>query len=98
MIETEKILRGFWLTEKSNYLSASRNQYVFRVALDATREQVGQAIRREFGVVPLRINLLRHKGKLRSLRTMGRPAVAVRGADEKKAFVALHKDEKIEIL
>jgi large subunit ribosomal protein L23 len=98
MVEVEKILRGFWLTEKSNFLSSSRNQYVFRVALGATREQVERAIRREFGVVPVRVNLLRRKGKVRRLRVTRRQAAVVRDADEKKAFVTLRKDDKIEIL
>ncbi|MDR3117548.1 MAG: 50S ribosomal protein L23 [Puniceicoccales bacterium] len=97
MAEGREILRGFWLTEKSTLLSSSRNQYVFRVALDATREAVAQAIRRVFNVTPLRVNLLRRKGKVRKLRVTRRQSATVREPDEKKAFVSLRADDKIEI-
>ncbi|MDR2030577.1 MAG: 50S ribosomal protein L23 [Puniceicoccales bacterium] len=97
MVDVEKILLGFWLTEKSNFLTSSKNQYVFHVAIHATREQVRQAVCREFGVSPVHVNVLRQKGKVRRMRVTRRHAVAIRGVCAKKAFVTLRADDKIEI-
>jgi large subunit ribosomal protein L23 len=92
------ILKGFRLTEKTNLLSTSRNQYVFEVALSATKGQICRAIREEFGVRPEGVNVLRQKGKLKRCRISKKHTVPTRKPEIKKAIVALRAGDRIEIL
>lgn len=58
------ILRSPVLTEKSSLLS-SLNKYVFKVKMDATKDQVKRAVETIFKVKVKDVNNLRVKGKVK---------------------------------
>lgn len=89
------ILKTMCVTEKSTDQMTKLGQYVFQVALDATRTQVAQAVHETFGVKPVRVNILRYDGKRR--RNRMRRAGYGWTVKTKKAIIQLKKGEKIEI-
>ena len=71
------------MTEKTAHLAGS-SVYAFRVAIDANRIAVRQAFREMYGVLPVRVNIVRVHGKeTRFGRTLSRQS------DWKKAYVAV---------
>jgi large subunit ribosomal protein L23 len=84
------IIRSPVITEKATLLS-EKNQYVLRVALDATKPQIKAAVEGLFGVNVLAVNTIVRKGKTK--RTKGRPG---RRSDVKNAIVRLAKDQAID--
>lgn len=71
------------MTEKTAHLSAL-SVYVFRVANGANRIAVRQAFREMYGVLPIRVNIIRTHGKEKRFgRTVSRRA------DTKKAYVTV---------
>ena len=84
-------IRNPMVTEKSTSAS-ERGQYVFRVAIDATKPQIKEAIEGLFGVKVLEVNTLVTKGKTK--RFKGRPG---RRSDVKKAYVRLEKGQQIDL-
>ncbi len=85
-----QIIRSPVITEKATLLS-EKNQYVFRVALDATKPRIKAAIEGLFGVQVVAVNTLVRKGKTK--RVKGRPG---RRSDVKNAIVRLAKDQAID--
>lgn len=84
-----RILSRVHTTEKAARLNAN-NQYVFAVALSATKLQVKDAIRNVYGVRPLAVNMIRVKGKQVNFgRTHGRQK------NWKKAMVTLPEGHQI---
>jgi len=90
MKEARRILHLHLMTEKSNLLKEQVNAYVFRVARDANKKEIKQAIERSFGV------------KVATVRTLTVPAKPKRmGRFEgkstawKKAIVKLKEGQKI---
>jgi ribosomal protein L23 len=98
MDEGKQILLGFWVSEKANFLSSSASQYVFHVANDATKAAVRRAIRREFGIVPIGVNVLNRTGKNKRVRISKHHSASCRQAAIKKAFVTLRAGDKIETI
>ena len=84
------IIRSPVITEKATLLS-EKNQYVLRVALDATKPQIKAAVEGLFGVNVLAVNTIVRKGKTK--RVKGRPG---RRSDVKNAIVRLAKDQAID--
>lgn len=84
-------IRSPIVTEKSTSAGV-RGQYIFRVALEATKPQIKNAIEGLFGVKVLEVNTLVTKGK--SKRFKGRPG---RRSDVKKAYVRLEKGQQIDL-
>jgi large subunit ribosomal protein L23 len=85
-----QIIRSPVITEKATLLS-EKNQYVLRVALDATKPQIKAAVEGLFGVNVVAVNTIVRKGKTK--RVKGRPG---RRSDVKNAIVRLAKDEAID--
>ena len=85
-----QIIRSPVITEKATMLS-EQNQFVFRVALDATKPEIKAAVEGLFGVKVLAVNTLVQKGKTK--RFKGRPG---RRSDVKKAFVKLADGQSID--
>lgn len=85
------IIRGPVITEKATMVS-EHNQVVFRVALEATKPQIREAVETLFGVEVRAVNTLRVKGKTKRFR--GR--VGRRG-DVKKAIVTLAEGQSIDV-
>lgn len=80
------------VSEKGTRLASVHNQYLFEVALDATKLEIRQAITALFGKKVLRVNTFRRSGKIRRSRRgeMGRKN------HTKRAIITLAAGQKIE--
>ena len=79
------------ITEKS-ILASENNQVVFRVADDATKPEIKQAVEALFNVKVKKVNTLVRKGKTKRFR--GKPGVR---KDVKKAYVTLEEGNTIDV-
>lgn len=79
------------VTEKATLMS-EQGQYAFRVALDASKPEIKQAVEGLFGVSVLAVNTLVMKGKAK--RFKGRPG---QRSDWKKAMVRLADGQSIDL-
>ena len=79
------------ITEKATLLS-EQNKVVFRVANDATKDEIAAAVEALFKVNVTKVNTLVVKGKTK--RFLGRPG---RRSDVKKAVVTLAEGQSIDI-
>lgn len=83
-------MRAPHITEKATLLS-EKNQFVFKVASDATKPEIKAAIEALFNVKVTGVNTLVTKGKTKRVR--GRAGVR---SDVKKAFVTLAEGQSID--
>jgi len=79
------------ITEKAT-IASEANQFVFKVARDATKPQIKAAIEKLFDVKVMAVNTLLRKGKNKVFR--GRPG---RQQDVKKAIVTLADGHRIDV-
>ena len=79
------------ITEKSTVLS-EHNKVVFKVADDASKDEIAAAVEALFKVQVTKVNTLVQKGKTKRFR--GRPGVR---SDVKKAFVKLAEGQTIDL-
>lgn len=79
------------ITEKATLLS-EHNKVVFRVPLDATKDQVKEAVEKLFNVKVGAVNTIRHKGKTKRFR-----GVEGKRSDTKKAIVTLLAGYSIDV-
>ncbi len=79
------------ISEKTTEL-AGMNKYVFRVAVNANKQTVANAVTKIFGVKPEKVNIMMVRGRYRRLRFKGGKRSAW-----KKAIVSLKPGEKIEL-
>ena len=79
------------ITEKSTLLS-EHNGVVFKVANDATKPQIKEAVEALWGVKVTGVNTIVQKGK--SKRWKGRP---YKRSDSKKAIVTLAEGQSIDV-
>ena len=93
MKEPIQIISNIRLTEKASLLGERNNQYVFRVATDANKIEIKQAIEKLFGKKVVRVNTAQYAGK----KKRERRADLVGKAHWKKAVVTLAEGEKIEL-
>ena len=79
------------ITEKAT-MSSERNQVVFRVANNATKPQIKEAVEKLFDVKVKKVNTLVRKGKLKTSR-------GSRGmqSDVKRAIVTLEEGHRIDV-
>ena len=64
------------ITEKATYLS-EHNKVVFRVAMDATKQEIADAVQELFKVTVVKVNTIVAKGKTKRWRGRpGRPGAA----------------------
>lgn len=82
------------ITERATNLKAKNNQYVFRVALSATKVQIKSAVEQLFKVKVLGVNTMHMRGKF---RRMGGAPGAYRSS-WKKAIVNVKPGQDIKIL
>lgn len=86
-----KVLLGPHITEKAAVLGESSNQYVFRIAKDATKPEVKRAVEKLFEVEVDTVRVANVKGKTkRSGARIGRRS------DWKKAYVRVKAGQSIE--
>lgn len=95
MIHREAIILEHIITEKATEASSNANQYTFKVAREANRVAVKQAIEAQFGVEALGVRILNMKPKFKQNR-MRRGQVCRRQA-YKKAIVTLKEGSTIEM-
>ena len=93
MKEPTQIVANIRLTEKASLLGERNNQYVFRVATDANKIEIKQAIEKLFGKKVVRVNTAQYAGK----KKRERRADFGRKTHWKKAVVTLAEGEKIEL-
>ena len=85
------VVRAPVITEKATVVS-ERNQFVFRVAIDATKPVIMAAVDGVWGVTGRGVNPRVHTGK--PTRCRGRPGVR---SDVKKAYVQLAEGQSIDM-
>jgi large subunit ribosomal protein L23 len=79
------------ITEKATVLS-EHNKVVFRVPLDATKDQVKEAVEKLYNVKVGAVNTIRQKGKTKRFR-----GVEGKRSDTKKAIVTLLAGYSIDV-
>jgi large subunit ribosomal protein L23 len=79
------------ITEKAT-IASENNQFVFRVARNATKPQIKAAIEQLFDVKVTAVNTLLRKGKTKAFR-----GVRGRQQDIKKAIVTLADGDRIDM-
>lgn len=79
------------ITEKATVLS-EQNKVVFRVAMDASKDEIAAAIEELFKVTVTKVNTLITKGKTKRFR-----GIKGRRNDVKKAIVTLAEGQSIDI-
>lgn len=86
-----KVLLAPHVTEKAAIVGESGNQYVFRVATDATKPEIKQAVEQLFDVSVSTVRVVNSKGKTKRFGTsMGKRK------DWKKAYVRVAEGQTIE--
>jgi len=92
MLSEGKILVQAMISEKATTMQEKENCYMFKVALDANKMQIKQAVEKAFNVKVKDVSVIRIKGKTKRLgRFQGRRS------DWKKALVRLKEGGKIEL-
>ena len=84
------VLKSPRITEKAVIASEAKGMYAFNVTANATKRSVAEAVKAQYKVTPIRVNLLPVPGK-KVFR--GKWGVKKGG---KKAYVYLKKGDKIE--
>ena len=79
------------ITEKAT-IASEHNQFVFKVARDATKPQIKAAVEKLFDVKVTAVNTLLRKGKTKVFR-----GVRGRQQDVKKAVVTLAEGHRIDV-
>jgi large subunit ribosomal protein L23 len=89
------VLRRPIVTEKSNFQNSKLHQYVFEVAVDATKILVKDAVESLFNVGVLQVNVMNVPPK-RTRRWKSR-RLLVRRSTYKKAIVTLAEGDTIDV-
>jgi large subunit ribosomal protein L23 len=79
------------ITEKAT-MASERNQVIFKVATNATKPQIKEAVEKLFDVKVKSVNTLIRKGKVRIFK--GRPGEL---QDTKRAIVTLEEGHRIDV-
>ncbi len=86
-----KVLLGPHISEKATVLAEEHNQYVFKVAKDATKLEIKKAVEQLFEVSVKAVRTAVVKGKTKRTRFgMGQRS------DWKKAYVSLEQGQEID--
>ena len=85
------IIRAPVITEKTTLLS-EHNKVVFRVAEDATKDEIAAAVESLFNVTVVKVNTVITKGKTKRFR-----GILGQRSDVKKAIVTLQEGQTIDI-
>ncbi len=94
MKNSADVIKRILLTEKGTRLSEEKNQYVFRVAVDANKVEIKRAVEELFDVRVMAVNTMRRKGKKKRLRTAHAGATAA----WKRAVVTLNAEDSINLV
>ena len=80
------------ITEKAT-IASEHNKVVFKVARNATKPQIKEAVEKLFDVKVKSVNTLVRKGKVKALPRQLRPAVRT----TKRAIVTLEEGHRIDV-
>ena len=94
MKNSADVIKKVVLTEKGTRLSEEQNQYLFRVAKEANKMEIKQAVEALFNVRVMAVNTMRRKGKKKRQRTASFGTTA----SWKRAVVTLHKEDSINLI
>ena len=86
-----QVLKGPHASEKAAIVADTSNQYVFKVAVDATKLEVKKAVEQLFDVKVREVNTLRVKGKVKRNRF----GLSTKST-WKKAYVKLEQGQDID--
>jgi large subunit ribosomal protein L23 len=89
--ELYDVIRAPVVTEKST-MASENSQVVFKVAMDATKPEIKEAVERLFNVKVVAVNTLVRKGKTKRFK-----GVKGQQSDFKKAVVTLEEGQAIDI-
>lgn len=85
------VIRAPHISEKTAMAGEQENQYVFKVAVDATKPEIKAAVESVFSVSVEQVRVVNMKGKVRRTRNgLGRRN------DWKKAYVSLAEGQEID--
>jgi len=87
------VVRKMLLTEKGTRLAEIGNKYLFKVDLNANKQEIKKAIEELFGVKVESVNTMRRLGKKKRERSMS----FGKTADWKRAVVTLADGETIDL-
>ena len=87
-----QVILGPHVSEKAAMMTEGNNQYVFKVAIDASKPEIKEAVEAVFKVVVSDLQVLNVKGKTK--RWKGKP---YKRNDVKKAIVTLAEGSMIDI-
>lgn len=85
------VIRTPVITEKST-VGSEQNRYVFKVAIDSSKQEIKRAIKTAFGVEPISVNTIKVKGKTKRFR-----GVKGKRPDYKKAVIKLAEGQSIDV-
>lgn len=86
-----QVIRYPIISEKSNLVHERHKQFMFEVAPDATKKEIGEAVRKIFEVRVLSVQVLNRKGKRKRFRN-----VMGRQSSRRMAFVKIHEEDDID--
>lgn len=88
-------------TEKAYALTTEKNVYAFNVPLSLNKNQIKEAVEKEFGVTVTAVRIIVQAGKVKRINKSRNPKRYVAGTttqkDIKKAYVSLKEGDKIAI-
>ncbi|MCV6591148.1 MAG: 50S ribosomal protein L23 [Marinobacterium sp.] len=88
-----QVLMGPHISEKATIVAEGADQVVFRVASDATKQEIKAAVEQLFDVKVAGVNVVNAKGKTkRTMRGLGKRN------DVRKAYVRLAEGSEIDFL
>jgi large subunit ribosomal protein L23 len=88
-----QVLRSPHVSEKASVVGEAANQVVFKVASNATKHEIAEAVATLFEVKVIYVNTLRSKGKRKQFR--GQNGIQ---SGFKKAYVTLAQGDDIDFL
>jgi len=94
MKNSADVIKKVLLTEKGTRLSEEQNQYIFRVAKEANKMEIKEAVEALFSVRVMAVNTMRRKGKKKRQRTASFGTTA----SWKRAVVTLHEEDVITLV
>ncbi len=91
-MEPTRIIKKPLITEKSTFMSADANRYLFQVDRLATKPQIRKAIEALYGVRVITVATQKRPGKMRRYKYG-----YVQTAPTKRAIVKIHADDRIDL-
>ena len=96
MRDVRLIIQKPLITEKGTHLRETANRYVFRVDVNANKNQIKRAVEELFSVRVLDVRTAVYRGKPKTVMNRSGRFIG-RAANWKKAYVTLAKGETIDI-